>query len=128
MPLYNTATTATALNVSPKWLDNLLSHNDLTGVQSESQGVSRRLPLSTVVTVALTKQLIDGLGLSAGTAVRLAEELTRNSDGNGDREVALSPHLRLGVELGSLRSSIVDQLSHAVETAPSPRRGRPPKR
>ncbi len=124
MPLYNTATTASALRVTPKWLDNLLSHNDLTGVQSEAQGVSRRLPLSTVMAIALATQLIDQLDIPSSTAVRLAEEMMRKGDG----KIALSPQLHLGVALDSLRESVMEQLSHAVETAPSPRRGRPPKR
>ena len=124
MPLYNTATTASALRVTPKWLDNLLSHNDLTGVQSESQGVSRRLPLSAVMAITLAKQLIDQLGIPSSMSVRLAEELLRNGDGT----LAVSPQLHLNVALDSLRESVMEQLSHAVETAPSPRRGRPPKR
>ena len=124
MPLYNTATVATALQVAPKWLDNLLSHNELAGLHSDSQGVSRRLPLATVIAIALAKELIETLDLSASTAVRIAEDLLRDDNG----ELTMSPHIRLEVPLDTLRASVMDQLSHAVETAPTPRRGRPPKR
>ena len=124
MPLYNSATTASALGLSPKWLDNLLSHNDIAGVQAETQGVSRRLSLSAVLTIALAKELIDNLNVSSAAGLGLAHELLQLPDST----LAIGPHLQLRLSLTSLRASVLEQLSHAVETAPTPRRGRPPKR
>jgi len=124
MPLYNTATAATAIGVSNKWLDNLLSHNRIAGVQSESQGVSRRLSLAAITQIALTRDLVDLLNVPVSTAVRLAAALLADPDGNnlGD-----SP-LRITVDLGEFRAGVLESLARAVELAPTRRRGRPPKR
>lgn len=124
MPLYNSATTAAALGLPPKWLDNLLSHNDLAGVQAEAQGVSRRLSLSAVLTIALARELIENLGVSSAISLQLAGKLLQLSDST----LVIGQHLQLRVSLTSLRASVLEQLSHAVEAAPTPRRGRPPKR
>ncbi len=124
MPLYNTATTAVALDVTPKWLDNLLSHNDIDGLRSESQGVARRLSLETIITLALAKELIDTINLSAPAALRLAVQVNTNGGG----EIALTPHLHATIRLDALKIDVLTRLARAVEVAPTPRRGRPPKR
>lgn len=124
MPLYNTSTTAAALGVTPKWLDNLLSHNEIAGLSQESQGVARRLSLASVTQIALAKELIDELDLSARSALQIAQRILEEPDGS----LTLSPRLALQVSINELRAHVLAQLAHAVEIAPSPRRGRPPKR
>lgn len=124
MPSYNTATVASALGVSPKWLDNLLSHNDLDGAPRTSQGVSRRLSFATVAVLALAKELIDTVDLKTSAAVELASQLLNSSTG----ELIISPRLRIQVQADSLHADVLHSLARAVEIAPSPRRGRPPKR
>ncbi len=124
MPLFNTATTASALGVTPKWLDNLLSHNNLAGLPQESQGVARRLSISVITQLALAKELIDQLGVPSPAALAIAARALQEPPG----ECYLSPHLRLSLDIASLKSQVLDRLTHAVETAPTPRRGRPPKR
>jgi len=124
MPSYNTATVASALGVTPKWLDNLLSHHDLDGALRASQGISRRLSFTTVTTLALAKELIDSIGMKAPAAIELASQLLNSSTG----ELVISPRLRISVQADSLQSDVLDSLARAVEIAPSPRRGRPPKR
>src|SRR6185312_11775282 len=95
MPLYNTATAATAIGVSSKWLDNLLSHNDIPGVQSESQGVSRRLSLAAVAQIALTKDLVDLLNVPVSTAVRVAADILADPQG----EALAGSSIRLTMDL-----------------------------
>ncbi|MEO7103347.1 MAG: hypothetical protein ABI311_08155 [Gemmatimonadaceae bacterium] len=124
MPSYNTTTVASALGVTPKWLDNLLSHNDLDGSQRVSQGVSRRLSFDTVTMLALAKELIDTIGMKAPAAISLAAQLLNSSTG----ELIVSPRLRINVQPDGLQADVLDSLARAVEIAPSPRRGRPPKR
>jgi hypothetical protein len=124
MPLYNTATAATAIGVTGKWLDNLLSHNHIPGVQSESQGVSRRLSLAAVTQIALTKDLVDLLNVPVTTAVRVASTLLADPEGKslGDSSI------RITIELDEFRAGVLESLARAVELAPTRRRGRPPKR
>jgi hypothetical protein len=124
MPLYNTATTAAALGVTPKWLDNLLSHNDITTYTGESQGVARRLSLATITLLSLAKDLIDGLQLSVPSALRIAERALAEPSG----ELRISPSVSISVQREALRAEVHGRLAHAVETSPTPRRGRPPKR
>ena len=124
MPIYNTKTAAIALGVTPKWLDNLLSHNDIPTLHGELQGISRRLSLPAVMTIAVARELIQVLQLPAPTALRLADQLLTNDDGN----VAVSPDLRFTLQRDRFRSSLTEALDRAVEVAPTPRRGRPRKR
>lgn len=124
MPLYNTTTTAAVLDVTPKWLDNLLSHNDINGLPTESQGVARRLSISAITTLALAKELMDVLDIPSPAALRLAQRILADQPG----EVAISPNLTLTLRLDVLQADILRRLAHAVETVPTPRRGRPPKR
>jgi hypothetical protein len=124
MPLYNTTTTAAVLGVTPKWLDNLLSHNDIAGLSKESQGVARRLSISAITTLAVAKELIDVLNLPSPAALRLAERILSNQS----CEVAVSPNLTITLRADLLKADILSRLARAVETVPAPRRGRPPKR
>ena len=124
MPSYNTATVASALGVTPKWLDNLLSHNDLDGLQRASQGVSRRLSFATVTILSLATELIDALGIKTPAAIELAAQLLNSSTG----ELIVSPRLHFRVQADTLRSDVLNSLARAVEIAPSPKRGRPSKR
>lgn len=124
MPLYTTATAAAALDVSPKWLDNLLSHNQLQGFPKESQGVARRLPLTALLVISLAREFIDTTGLSAPAALRLAARLL-NSRG---QNATISPLFTIAVNTDALQNTLLHKLARAVETAPTPRRGRPPTR
>ena len=124
MPIYNTKTAAIALGVTSKWLDNLLSHNGIPTLHGESQGISRRLSLPAVMTIALARELIQTLQLPAPAALRLADRLLSNDDGN----VTISPDLCLTLHRDHFRSGLIQMLDRAVEVAPTPRRGRPRKR
>lgn len=124
MPFYNTVTVAAAIGVTPKWLDNLLSHNNLEDVQRDSQGVARRLSFKTITILSLAEELINTVQLTVPAALRLAERLLDDPAG----EVAVSPRLRITVEADALRSTVLSRLARAVEVTPTPRRGRPPKR
>ena len=124
MPLYNTATAAAALDASHKWLDNILSHNDIEGVQSDTQGVSRRLSLSSIILLSLAKQLGESLEINSAAALRIATRISASQSG----DISISPRLRVLVDLDGIRADILADLERAVEIAPTPRRGRPPKR
>ena len=81
-----------------KWLDNVLSHNRVAGVAQERQGISRRL------------------------TVAVAEHLARNEGRYFTRQ-----GLSFAIDLPSFRAQLLERLENAVEVAPVPRRGRPPK-
>lgn len=126
MPLYNSATAAMALGVSSKWLDNLLSHNDMDGVAGGRQGVPRRLSGDAIRTIALARELGVAIGMSAPAAVRLAGELL-SSAGSGATVVGhrFSDVVSVRCDLEALDREVSRGLAHAVEVTPHPARGRP---
>ncbi len=129
MPLYNTATVAAAIGASPKWLDNLLSHNKIDGVIGGRQGVQRRLSADAVRIVALTKELIEHAALSAPAAVRIAATIVCGTSPAGctapTKRVRLSPSAWLERDVSALERDTSAGLAHAIEVTPHPLRGRP---
>jgi hypothetical protein len=124
MPLYNTATVAAAMGVTPKRLDNLLSHNKIDGLRAGPQGVARRLSVNTVTILMLARDLIDAAGIPASVAIRMASRMVNSP--NGEIEPAPGFHIRIQKE--AFHEKVLARLSRAVEMAPTKRRGRPPKR
>lgn len=129
MPLYNTATVATAIGASPKWLDNLLSHNKIDGVSGGRQGVQRRLSADAVRIVALAKELIEHAALSAPAAVGIAATLVGGASSDqgttSGQRVRLSPSVWVELDASALEHEISAGLAHAIEVTPHPLRGRP---
>ena len=119
---YTIATAALTLGTSVKWLDNLLSHNRVSGIVRERQGVARRLTVESLVGLALAVLLVRELGLPTAKAIALAENLAKTEG----RYIA-SRGFMLTVDLSSFRADLLERLESAVEMAPVPKRGRPPK-
>jgi hypothetical protein len=118
---YTISTAALTLRTSVKWLDNVLSHHVVSGVHAERQGVARRLGIEAILILAVVVLLVQDLGLPIPDAIRLAEALVK-ADGAYQSRSGLS----VGLELAPLRENVLQRLEAAVETAPIPRRGRPP--
>ena len=119
---YTIATAALALDMPAKWLDNTLSHIKILGVRQEKQGVARRITIDGLLVLSISALLIDELGLSLSRAARIAETLASS---NG---LYTSPGgVAIQLDLERLRFRLLERLEHAVEVAPIPKRGRPPK-
>lgn len=119
---YTLGTAALALGVSSKWLDNALSHFKVAGVQQKRQGVARRLAVDSLMALSVAVVLVDQLQVPLGRAIKISEQLARN-----DGRQVVSNTVQFSVDLATLRNELLDRLEHAVEIAPVPRRGRPPK-
>jgi hypothetical protein len=120
--VYTIATAALTLGTSMKWLDNVLSHNRVSGVAQQRQGVSRRLTVEGLVGLAVAILLVRELGLPIAKAIAVAENLAKNEG----RYIA-SQGLMLTLNLSSFRADLLERLENAVEIAPVPKRGRPHK-
>ena len=118
---YTVATAALALGLPIKWVDNILSHYRLPGIQQERQGVARRLTVEGLVALALVALLIHELGLPATNAITLAKDMIEHS-GRHSAEQGLT----IEIDLQAFQNGLLGRLEHAVEIAPAPRRGRPP--
>jgi hypothetical protein len=118
---YTIATAALTIGTSVKWLDNVLSHNRVSGVAQERQGVARRLTVDGLVVLALAVLLIRELGLPTSKAIAVAERVATEG------QYTVPQGLTLALDLSQFRSELLERLEHAVEIAPVPKRGRPPK-
>jgi|SRR5690348_16440318 len=124
MRSYSVAVSALAIGAPHKWLDNLLSHFPLPDVGSERRGVARRIPHSALLHLTLTRALHIELGVGVRDALALAGELLSSSEG----AVSRGGHLRVTCDRRALEHSVAARLRDALESAPTPRRGRPPGR
>ena len=118
---YTLATAALALGVTNKWLDNTLSHFKLPGVHQERQGIARRLTVDSLLTLSVAVTLVSYLDTSIGRAIEIAHRLLA-----GSGRQMLGP-LELRIDLQAAQAQLLERLERAVEMAPTPRRGRPPK-
>ena len=118
---YTVATAALVLGVPIKWLDNVLSHFSLQGIVQERQGVARRITIEGMLQLYLVHSLSSELGTTIVVATQVAQKLA------ADGLVELSNRITIRAGRDALRAELVDRLEHAVEVAPVPRRGRPPK-
>ncbi len=117
---YTVATAALALDVPSKWVDNILSHHTVPGVEQQRQGVARKLSIDGLLVLALTAFLIQELGAPAPKAIEIAAALLGN-EGRYESPRGLS----LILDLAAFQAGLLERLEIAVEMAPVPRRGRP---
>jgi hypothetical protein len=120
---YTIATSALALGVTAKWLDNILSHNKVSGIRQERQGIARHLSVEGLMILGLTALLNSELGLPTTEAIRVAEGIAKTNGQYFARQ-----GLSVQIDLASFQASLLERLENAVEIAPVPRRGRPPTR
>jgi hypothetical protein len=113
-----------AAGVDLKWVDNLLSHFKVPGVESGIQGVARRITLDGVYHVALIARLTRGMGMSVSTSVALASRLLASESSRA----IVGSGLELHVDRRAFAIEIDRRINDAVEASTPPRRGRPPRR
>lgn len=121
--LYHVEIARHAAGADPKWVDNLLSHFSVPGVENAKQGVARRITVSGVYHVALICRLHRALGIPVASAVRLASRLLASETAR----TVVAPGLELHVDLAALEREVDRRVSEAVESSSLPRRGRPPR-
>lgn len=112
-----------AASADAKWVDNLLSHFDIPGVERARQGLSRRISPDGIYHIALIRVLSRDLGLSAATAVSLAARLLSS----GEARLTLADGLDLQLDLGRFRRVVDAAIEEGVESLAPARRGRPPR-
>jgi len=123
MRAYTVAATAVTLDVPAKWVDNVLSHHHVPGVARRRQGVTRKLSYQAVLTLEVALRLVRTLSVPLPRSIELATVLI--SDPKSRQSPGGSSGLSLSIDIESIEAHVVKLLAHAVEVAPSPRRGRP---
>lgn len=123
MAIYDVTAVAEALGVDPKQLDNVLSRNELEGVERKARGVTRRVSSDAAVTIHLAFELAAALRMPFGAALRVSASLQRSPN----QRVVVGKFATLQADLAALRAATIAQLDSAVEIVGRRRRGRPPR-
>jgi hypothetical protein len=121
---YHVGVVRHAADVDIKWVDNLLSHFEIPGVQRWRQGVARKISLDGIHHVALIRRLNRELHLPVSAAVTLASRLLAGESGH---PVVVSG-IELRIDRPALEAEVDRRVDEAVESSTRPRRGRPPQR
>ncbi|MEK7401662.1 MAG: hypothetical protein AABZ80_04785 [Gemmatimonadota bacterium] len=107
-----------------KWIDNVLSHFVVVGVEQGTKGVERQLNGEAVLAISLCRLLSSELGVPLATAVSIGNHIVRTrTDADGKYEVA--PGFSLQFSLTDIERQLHARLGDASESAPHVRRGRP---
>jgi hypothetical protein len=122
--VYDIAVASLAIDAPSKWTDNVLSQHDVPGVSSARRGVTRRIPYHALLHLALTHDLHVSLGMSVRDALELARQLL---SADVTSEARRGP-VRITLDRTLLERVLERRLREALESAPAPRRGRPPGR
>ena len=123
---YDVKAVALSLGVSIKWIDNLLTHNDIPGVVRIRQGVQRRINDDGLLAIELVRRLSDDLGVPLGRAA----ELLRGGFENRSTDLRLTTPSGITIvfPVADIVRELQQSIADALESAPQIRRGRPPSR
>jgi hypothetical protein len=124
MRAYSVAVASLSINAPKKWTDNAISQHNIDGIISTQRGVARRITFPALLTLAIARVLQADLGMSLSGAIRVATGLLSLPDG---REMHVGP-LTISMDIAAARRALEMRLADAMESAPRPRRGRPPSR
>lgn len=124
MRSYSVAVASLAIGAPARWTDNLLSQHRLPDVISSRHGVPRRIGYLAVVRLGLVRELHTQLGIGVADAVAIAARML-DSESDGVHSAGM---LSVRVDVSALERRIQQRLAEALESAPTPRRGRPPSR
>ncbi len=124
MRSYDIAIASLAIDAPLKWTDNVLAQFQPAGVVSVRRGVARRIERPALILLALTRELHLSLDMTVRAALDLARDLLVAPDSRGVHRGVL----RLAVDREALELAVDRRLRDALESAPRPRRGRPPLR
>jgi len=113
-----------AANADRKWVDNLLSHFEVPGVEQGRRGSARRVTQVGLYHVALVRVIARELGVPLRTSVMLATTLMRTES----PELPVFGTLALRFDRELFQRDVDARVAEAVEAIVPARRGRPPAR
>ena len=121
MPSYHIDVACFVADVERKWIDNFLTRVGVAGAESAGHGVVRRLTIGAVRQIALTRLIVQELGLSMERAASLAGKLIA-----GGGKVRQASGLTIQIDLAAFETDVDRRLAEGVEAVVLARRGRPP--
>jgi hypothetical protein len=121
---YNVRITALTLGVTAKWVDNVMSHYSVLGVEHGTRGIERKVGDDTLLALAICRILSSELGVPLANAVSIANRVASSRrEALGNFEAAAG--LKLQFSLDDIERRIRSRLPDAIESAAHVRRGRP---
>lgn len=124
MPVYHVSAVAEAVGMTEKQLDNVLSRNDMPGVERKARGVSRKVSADAAITIHLGFELAASLRMPIAHALELAQTL----QGTESHTLPAGRFATVRADVEALRAETLARLDAAVEAVGRRRRGRPPGR
>jgi hypothetical protein len=121
---YDIAVASLAIDAPLRWTDNVITQHVIEGVVTAQRGVTRKISHAAVLLLAVARELHAGAGLSVRHALDVAAQLLAASSAS----VPVSGHLRVTLDRAGLEERLALRLRDALESAPTPRRGRPSRR
>lgn len=122
---YDVRVTALATGMPIKWIDNLLSHHELPGVERARQGIERRINDLGLMAIELVRILSREAGMTVAEAARIARQALAGSRGR-DISMTLATGVELRIHATTLEERLRERLADAIDAAPRVQRGRPP--
>ncbi|HRQ76976.1 MAG TPA: hypothetical protein PLY94_00125 [Gemmatimonadaceae bacterium] len=127
------ATAAAILELDQKTFDNLLLRLGSAALPSGRQGVERRIPVTLLEDLMLTRDLHQALGIPTREAFAVARRLMGRSDQSGNvapeaefvGSLQAGAFVQIGADLRALRDHVQARLEAAVEIVVRRPRGRP---
>lgn len=123
---YDVRAVALATQTPVKWVDNLLSHHHLPGIEHGRQGVQRCVSDDGLLAIELTRQFNYELGIPLQRAARLAASVLR-ARADKMASLAIAEEIQLSVNIAAVARRLREQVVSAMETVSPRRRGRPPR-
>jgi len=120
---YSIRAVALAIEAPTKWLDNLLSHHAVPGVQRSTRGVERRISLNSLAVIAVVRILSQELDIAQARAVELA--LGLDAATSGTQRIRFSSGISVEVPIDTILARTRARLGDALEATSHIRRGRP---
>lgn len=121
---YDVRIAALTVRADAKWVDNLLSHHVLPGVERARQGVERRVGRDGLLAMELVRLLSREGGLTVGRAATLVNRAAQLRNA-GDFVIELATGIELRIDARAIEARLLGQLADAIEAAPRVARGRP---
>ena len=120
---YSVRLVALTLDCDAKWIDNLLSHHPLPGVERQQRGMERRLSYDAVVIIEATRMLTVDLGLPLSRALAIATRVLSSTDAS--RQILTTSGIAISLPLAAIEARVRGRLIDAVEGVAHIQRGRP---
>ena len=119
---YTSRAVALTIGAPVKWLDNLLSHHHLPGIDRGKQGRERRITDQGLITIGIVRLLSQDLGIPIARATQLASNI---ADGADSASIPVAQGITLVISRRDILQRLRAQLEDAIETVGRLPRGRP---